>query len=389
MNILFISHFQKEGHIITPFIDAQIKGFVELGHNVMVLVPIPLGKRNNLTSRIGHGYEEKEIDGIKYAVVRYITASKYGEKTFNRKNCWKSVKKHLKKITEDFAPDVIYAHTIMLDGYVGVKMKEELGVPAVISTHGGDLVKPLEMGWRSYISGICSSADAVTANSNKMERILRSCDISSAISTILLGFDRTLIKTNTDKDEKKILQVSNLVKSKNTDITIKAFAMICDGDSDFSLTIVGDGPEKNNLVALVSELGLEEKVVFRGAVSHDEVIEEMGSAMYFVMPSSPEGFGVVYLEAMSQGCVTVGTKGEGIDGVIIDGENGFLVEPTDAQGIGNIIIDCDNNPDRRETIRKRASEDVSMLDWRHTCSEYIKLFESLVNQVGDQGGAIK
>ena len=48
----------------------------------------------------------------------------------------------------------------------------------------------------------------------------------------------------------------------------------------------------------------------------------------FVLPSVGETFGMVYLEAMSQGCITVCTKGDGIDGIIKNGENGFLTEPT-------------------------------------------------------------
>ena len=43
----------------------------------------------------------------------------------------------------------------------------------------------------------------------------------------------------------------------------------------------------------------------------------------FAMVSSPETFGLVYIEAMAKGCVTIGSKGEGIDGVIVNNENGF------------------------------------------------------------------
>jgi glycosyltransferase involved in cell wall biosynthesis len=56
----------------------------------------------------------------------------------------------------------------------------------------------------------------------------------------------------------------------------------------------------------------------------------------FVLPSVGETFGMVYLEAMSQGCITVCTKDDGIDGIIKDGENGFLTLPN-SQDIKNTL----------------------------------------------------
>jgi glycosyltransferase involved in cell wall biosynthesis len=67
-----------------------------------------------------------------------------------------------------------------------------------------------------------------------------------------------------------------------------------------------------------------EKVIFKGKLSHSSVIDEMRKADCFIMISENEVFGLVYLEAMSQGCITIASKGEGIDGIIQDKKNGFL-----------------------------------------------------------------
>ena len=57
----------------------------------------------------------------------------------------------------------------------------------------------------------------------------------------------------------------------------------------------------------------------------------------FVMVSSREAFGLVYVEAMAKGLIVIGTKGQGIDGVVKDGENGFLCDAGDVDGLAAVI----------------------------------------------------
>lgn len=59
----------------------------------------------------------------------------------------------------------------------------------------------------------------------------------------------------------------------------------------------------------------------------------MSKADVFAMVSTNETLGLVYLEAMSQGCITIGSKGEGIDGIIKDGVNGYLCEPKNIESV--------------------------------------------------------
>lgn len=72
---------------------------------------------------------------------------------------------------------------------------------------------------------------------------------------------------------------------------------------------------------------LDKNVTFTGHLPQHEVYEKMRQSDIFVLPSVGETFGMVYLEAMASGCIVVGTKDDGIDGIIKDGENGFLTFP--------------------------------------------------------------
>ena len=116
----------------------------------------------------------------------------------------------------------------------------------------------------------------------------------------------------------KIITCAHFKKRKNIDKVIKA----CKGLEGFELTVIGDGKERKNLEKI------DKNVIFTGRLPHDEVLAKMRESDVFVLPSVGETFGMVYLEAMASGCITVCTKGDGIDGIIKNGENGFLTEPT-------------------------------------------------------------
>lgn len=125
----------------------------------------------------------------------------------------------------------------------------------------------------------------------------------------------------------KLLYVGKLIKRKNVDLILHAMAALS-GRHSLHLTVLGSGKELPRLQALAEQLGISPQVVFLPVVPHAQVFAHMAQADIFVMPSVNETLGLVYLEAMAMGCLTIGTKGEGIDGILTDGVNGFLTEPT-------------------------------------------------------------
>ena len=131
---------------------------------------------------------------------------------------------------------------------------------------------------------------------------------------------------------RKFVFVGSLFKLKNVDVTLKALHQAFP-DGDFEFHVVGSGAEEASLHSLTAELGIQSQVVFHGQLKRDEAQQIMQEADCFVMISSREAFGLVYVEAMAKGCITVATKGQGIDGVIVNGENGFLCESNDVEAL--------------------------------------------------------
>lgn len=130
--------------------------------------------------------------------------------------------------------------------------------------------------------------------------------------------------------------VGMLIPLKNVDVLIKAvykaFPL-----KDFRLNIIGDGMEKDKLVDLSISLGLDKSIDFVGKISRRAVQDYLVQADIFVMVSAPEAFGLSYLEAMSKGCIAIGSCNQGIDGIIINGRNGFLCDPGNAHQLSSIL----------------------------------------------------
>lgn len=122
----------------------------------------------------------------------------------------------------------------------------------------------------------------------------------------------------------KHLYVGSMLKRKHVDAVIKAFSAC--NNSNATLRIIGGGQEEQRLKSLVSELDIKDVVSFVGKIPRSHVMDEMRNAHVFTMISQGETFGMVYIEAMLQGCITIASYGEGFDGIIKDGENGFLCE---------------------------------------------------------------
>jgi ubiquinone/menaquinone biosynthesis C-methylase UbiE len=109
-----------------------------------------------------------------------------------------------------------------------------------------------------------------------------------------------------------ILQVGSLQKQKRQDISIKVLRKLLDSGFNCKLTLVGDGPNKPELVELTRLLKLEGEVDFAGYVAHDKISKYYKSCDLVLNPSVKETFSAVPLEALLQGRTSIITKNTGI-----------------------------------------------------------------------------
>lgn len=120
---------------------------------------------------------------------------------------------------------------------------------------------------------------------------------------------------------------------------------------DFRLDYVGDGANRNLIEKIITEKHLESKVKLHGFVNREDVPNYIAMAQCFIMISEEETFGLVYLEAMSMGCITIASRNEGMEGIIEDGVNGFLCKAGDEKELAAII----------NRINKMSNDELSII----------------------------
>lgn len=121
-----------------------------------------------------------------------------------------------------------------------------------------------------------------------------------------------------------------------------------------------------NLMRVVREHNAEDRIIFHGQVSDDELAHLYASADIFVFPSLWEGFGIVLLEAMSYGLPIIATDVAAIPELVKDGENGLLVEPGDVDGLAAAISRLVGDKGLRERMGERGREIASCYSWERS-----------------------
>ena len=176
-------------------------------------------------------------------------------------------------------------------------------------------------------------------------------------------------------DRPLVLSVGNLYASKGHATVLAALARLEPRRRDVAYVVVGDGPEEGRLKARARELGLTDQVTFLGWRPHDEVLALMARADAFVLPSAPEGFGLVYAEAMAQGTPVVACRGEGPDDFVDDGVSGLLVPPDDAAAVARAITRLLDDPTAAARMAQAGRAAVSALTWRRNAEHQLEIYE--------------
>ena len=378
MKILVVAHYQGEGSPSAIFIHAQIRAYLALGHQVRVLTPIPIGKRGWDGKQFGGLLRREEIDGASYFFLRFLSLSRYGNGWFNLASASFFLKRCWSRLLGDFRPDIIHAHTLGFDSELGALLKKHLHAPLVVTTHGSDTSIPVEQGKTALLKPLADQADQVIAVSSALAGKLHTCGTKTPVSVILNGYACENLADHVERIPLSMIQVCHLQEQKRVHTTIRAFAAIRNQYPQATLTIIGQGPQREELEALCKELGLGASVRFLGQRPNADVLAAMAGSRFFCMPSVREGFGIVYLEAMASGCITIGTEGEGIADFIKDGENGFLVPPDDPDAITRVVEWCHRHPDRAEAIAQQGRRDAQGLTWEKNALEYQALFTTFL-----------
>src|SRR5262249_28475717 len=126
-----------------------------------------------------------------------------------------------------------------------------------------------------------------------------------------------------------VARMDSRERYKGHDRVIAAIPVLAAQGHDVVYLILGEGDDRARLEAIASKAGIIDKVRFMGSVSREVLIEAYRTADLFVMPSTGEGFGIAFVEAMASGIPAVGLAVAGARDALADGELGIAVEEPD------------------------------------------------------------
>lgn len=282
---------------------------------------------------------------------------------------------------EKFAPDIIIAHWTNPAIDLMLPLKKHYQVPIAMTMHddGYDFRRI----YKNRVGEILSEMDLWGFRNYPMKRDFEKAYGKCAKSYMCFsGVPEEFIQEAEPKDFsaiRNILYVGLLMKRKHSLELVKALhkSDIC----DYQLDIVGEGNEKNSIEAYIEqnpELG--ENVHLLGRLPRTEVGKKMQEAQVFCMISEGEAFGLVYIEAMAAGCITIASRNEGFDGIIEDGVNGFLCGAGDVDELASIFNKIKKmKPEELAAISKKAIATARNMTDKKVAEAYIHDIEKLLD----------
>jgi rhamnosyl/mannosyltransferase len=174
----------------------------------------------------------------------------------------------------------------------------------------------------------------------------------------------------------RVLFVGRLVYYKGIDVLLKAAAQL----SDVSVTVVGQGPLRQELECIACELGLRDSVRFLGAVDDDALLQAYASHDVFVLPSvsRAEAFGLAMAEAMASGLPAVSTSlGTGTDWVNQHEESGLVVPPDDVDALVKALERLREPDERRRFSEGARTRAASLFSFERHCDALLEVYQEV------------
>jgi glycosyltransferase involved in cell wall biosynthesis/protein-tyrosine-phosphatase len=299
-----------------------------------------------------------------------------------RESSWQLVRR-VTSILRANRVDILHTHRYK-DTVLGALAAKLAGVPHLVRTMHG-MPEPMR-GWAGVKFGaydvfdraaLWCAADRIVAVSREMAETLRRRGYRrSAIVAIHNGLDLAAVRSTCRPEAVRralgvpphtllIGTIGRLCAVKGQDILLRAAARIVQRYPDTRVVIAGTGPLQHDLRSLAGTLGLDQRVLFPGAI--DQPYDLLSALDIFVLPSLHEGIPMALLEAMAMGKPVVATAVGGVPEVVTNGVDGLLVQARDDRALAEACLQLATDPKRaavlgaagRQTIGERFSHQPS------------------------------
>jgi glycosyltransferase involved in cell wall biosynthesis len=267
-------------------------------------------------------------------------------------------------------------------GWIGYALRRRL--PYLVALRGSDvpgynprlkLLDPLI--FRHLSRQVWRRARAVTAVSDHLRTLAGRTEPNLRIEVINNGVETDRFRPG-PRDEAvprdqdfSVLFVGRLIERKGVIHLVRAFGELAGNHGSCRLVIVGDGPERLHLERCSRELGIGDRVDFRGAVPQAELPAIYQRASVFVMPALQEGMSNAVLEAMASGLPIVVTATGGSEAIR---GNGAIVPVGDASSIRSALAAYRDDPELLRRHGRQSRELAEAMSWELMSQAFVDLY---------------
>lgn len=296
-------------------------------------------------------------------------------------------------VARERGADVVHAHWAIPTGPAAVSAARRLGLPSVITMHGGDVYVNPEQGYdfptrwyvRPALRWTLRKAGALTAiTEDCRQHALRAGAPTRSMHLVFNGTDLRRFSPATAGavdprfGPSMIFACRQLFPRKGIRFLVEAAAQLKPRFPDLKVVVAGDGFERPDLIALAERLGIARDVTFLGWVPNSELPQYYRAAALSVIPSLEEGFGIPAAEAM--GCETpvVASDAGGLPEVVEHGVTGLIVPRGDASALAGAIGELLADPARRARMGQAGRERaLRLFDWDRSAEQFEQIYAGI------------
>ena len=246
----------------------------------------------------------------------------------------------------------------------------------------------------SFFVGVLSrlrlrKAGAIVAPTQKVETALKKYGVHNPIHVVPSGIALEQHKQRITEEERRekrkalgipedhtvLLNLGRLGSEKNLSELIELFSITLPHNPKVTLLIVGDGPARKELEELAGKLGIKERVIFTGMVDPSEVHKYYQLGDIFVSASTSETQGLTYIEAAANGLPLLCRRDPCLDGVLVEGKNGYEYEAEDE--FCELLDTILSNPDWCHTAGAQSEEIADTFDKSSFAERIENIYESV------------
>lgn len=362
------------------------KGLADRGHEVLVIAPSQSGKRC------------KEVDG-NHVITRTDSVPFPFYQNFRISL---NPGREVKKIIEDFDPDVIHIQMLLGIGQAAMKYGNKFGIPIVSTNHAmpenlmdnlrllAPVSRPINYMIKAYGARFHSKADLITMPTQSAIEMFNVEKITTPIAAVSNGIDLSRFTPGTapdalydtfhiPRDSQVVSYIGRLDAEKHLPVLMRAFIRVLSVMPHTHLLIVGDGTERASLETMAHELGIASQVTLTGRVSDEdlEALHKVGTV--FCMPSPAELQSIATLEAMASGQPVVAVDAGALRELCQHERNGYLTEQDDDEMIANGLLAILQDDSLRAEMSAQSLEIARTHDLDTTLQRFEEIYRGLVN----------